>query len=1070
MATDPNRFRPYSTENITPHSGQRVRPYEVEEFEGSETAEGIKSGVRDFARFIPQVGKLYSNTQKRIQESNAPNIVKKAAAIYGGLTLEPFLKGASATYDAYPEFFGRSHADVKREEGKPLPKSVTDSTRYKIGEFIGMDLPFTAIDFASGGATKAIRMGAKPLINKSLRSLNMKATYSSAAYKTAASLGKNATAGVVSKELEESGLPIWASNLIGLATGKYAVPHAVEKSGIYLLQKGYNYMMKNANKTTQRAAQTGITPTWANSSDSALSEIALGVLQKDLATRNIMKDFVASQDKEFAKSLMNIVNVNKDITDDASNFLTDILSTKEDMLATQENAVAAQEKLLGDQTQANDLANKAAKTEIQDIQEAATQIVEDLPNVQRSNTQPQRQQITEQSTQNLPTQEISVSDQVIGNAARNIRAEAKTPEDQEASQLIDSIPVTTEAPTQAVEAIYDGISPRIGQPEAGELYRNLRQQAYEIAIPEKRQLYQNLSRAAQESEYQIPLNQFTQLMQGINQQITALTELPFRSPQQQRALQRLQEVQGSFNDENAFIDMGDGINLPVANVPSITRFWEARKSFGQSINWRSNIPGEKILKEQYHRFNNVLERQMQQAGLLDMYNEANQMYITRFLPLEQGTNGRVRFMNPQEAGRVLNLEAINDLSRFLPLNQLNPLRRHAIERVVGLPRTGEILAPQIQKLENVRRYLTPNEQAQFNALGEMDLIQARVAGQQLGEIERFLENNRDNLSNAVIKNLERVADELRANMDLPIEYITGRAEMAQIERLADQQYETAKGLQNQQKTQLKREVRNLKATRGKEIEERNTKQKELNEKYKELNKEKKNIKAQKERLQKSLLGTILQQDTNRALLTNMSSPEGINEVKELFGVSPTGMQIFNELKLLKAQKIFENAASINAIAKLLKNENSKILLRELLPSDMFSKLEDLSKYAGEMQTKLRYFVNQSNTEVQRSNMQQLREMGGAFLSLFTKSVGVGLGRLAAKAAPSSAKIALAKAMTNPEFLKKGHDFLMNLKRNPNSKQTAKSANDWVNLLGQYGVSNTESINSKKKNNNPQSIK
>jgi len=45
-------------------------------------------------------------------------------------------------------------------------------------------------------------------------------------------------------------------------------------------------------------------------------------MQKNVATKNIMKDFIAGQDKEFGDSLLNIVAIDNSIVDEAENFLS----------------------------------------------------------------------------------------------------------------------------------------------------------------------------------------------------------------------------------------------------------------------------------------------------------------------------------------------------------------------------------------------------------------------------------------------------------------------------------------------------------------------------------------------------------------------------------------------------------------------------------------------------------------------------------------------------------------------------------------------------------------------------
>jgi len=90
---------------------------------------------------------------------------------------------------------------------------------------------------------------------------------------------------------------------------------------------------------------------------------------------------------------------------------------------------------------------------------------------------------------------------------------------------------------------------------------------------------------------------------------------------------------------------------------------------------------------------------------------------------------------------------------------------------------------------------------------------------------------------------------------------------------------------------------------------------------------------------------MLSEDTNRALLNEMSNVSGIRTVKNLFGDSKNGVRIFNGLKQLKAQQIFQNALSINAINKLMRSENSRNLLKELLTPTQFAKVEKLADLA-----------------------------------------------------------------------------------------------------------------------------
>ena len=706
---------------------------------------------------------------------------------------------------------------------------------------------------------------------------------------------KPALAGTVSKTLTDFGAPEWLADLAAVPIGYWAIPKAVDKAGAYVLENATKNLLKKRSGTSTQ----GISPSFANTGEGAATEIALGVLQKDAATRNIMKEFVAGQDKEFGDSLLSVIGENNYLIDEAENFLTDILESETNKLSEAESNLAKQEQNLGDESQALDMKIKSLETGLQEEQESATQLIEDIESPTLKSNPQKVQEITKKGRDALGTDTVGVSDKIISNAARTIQGEAKTPEDLEAAKLIGNIPMTKENPERAVETIYNSIYPRIGQPEAGEIYKASREEAYQIANKEKREMYLDLQRAAEESTYQIPELPFRQLTNQMRNIIKSFDELSFKSPTQERAFSHLKDLYASFEDPGISIDFGDGIEM-LPGTPSILKLWDARKSLGQSINWKSNQPGEKVLKDQYGKFNNLLQSQMKKAGLYDLYESANQNYIQRYLPLESGTNGKVKFMNPSEAGRSLNLQSISAMEPFLPLDKLNPLRRHAIEKVIGHPSPGELPYREIQKLENVKRFLTPNEQSQFYALQDMPLIQAKVSTKKLGEIEVFLEENRSNLTAPVIKQLENVTKELRSRSDLPVDYLTGRAQLEEMEKASKMLLEAEKSQQKKDVTALKRDVRNKKYETKSEIDEILNQKKTINEQTKDIRGQIKEVNRQQAKLQKSLLNTMLQQDTNRALLNEMSTIDGIREVKKMLGSSPNANKIFEGLKQMKA--------------------------------------------------------------------------------------------------------------------------------------------------------------------------
>ena len=1066
MATNPNdilsenitnqqssgRIRPYSTQDIQGNASTRFRPYESPEFEGSATAEGFKSGLRGISTILPKLGKagkqFQQNTEETAEDTSTSQKLKKFASntikFFPGI--QSFVNSSAAVYDMKPEYFGRSHADVKRDEGTPIPESVQKSLPYRAGEFLGMDAPFIAADIATGGASAVFRHGLMGAAKLGAKNLAQKGAFGRATNVALGVTAKPILAAEAAKTLEDAGLPAWASNLIGVPAGYWAIPKAFDKAGRYVLEKATESILKSQSKT---AAQ-GITPTFANSSTGTMSEIALGILQKDSATRNVIKGFVAKQDKEFGDSLLTILGENNSIINEAEDFLTDVLETKTSELSEAEEFLSQQEEQLGNEAQSLEEQSKSIQTGLDEQQEATTQIIEESISPVKPDIQKQTQEITEEAAQSLPETPVNVSDNLIQRASDSIKGLAKSEADQQAAELVDNIPIYRDSNYRAVDTIYESISPRIGQPEAGQIYKDLRDEAYKIANTEKRKMYGELQKAAENSTYNIPPVQFRSLTNQLQKIISSLESLPFRSPTQEKAFNRLTELNSSFDTPGSFVSMDDGIE-PMQDIPSILKLWEARKSFGQSINWKSSLPGEKILKEEYAKFNNALQRQMKQAGLYELYESANQNYIDRFLPLEQGTNGRIKYMNPDEAGKILNLQAISSLENFIPLDKLNPIRRHALERVVGRPSQGEAIYRQAQKLMNVNRYLTPNEQAQFVALQEMPLMQARVAISQLGKIEVFLEKNRQNLSKEIITQLEKIASELRSRADLPVKYITGRAQLDDLQKAADAEFEVLKGDQNKNIISLKRELRQSKAEGKAKIQDISEKKQEISEQSKAISGQKKDIKKQQARLQKSLLYSMLQKDTNRDILNEMSSVEGIREIKSLLGDSPNAKKILEGLKQQKARKIFENALSIHLVVKLLRNESSRTLLRELLTTPQFDKLEKLVDLAKNFQERMRYFVNQSNTAVQQGHLRELSDLiiGVTSNLLMSSAIGV-LGVVGKFVIKQKTKEKIAKIFTDPNAMQGLIDFAIKMKRDPSSKETIASGNKLIRFLVKAG--------------------
>lgn len=1026
------------------------QPYETEPYTGGSFIPGIKSGIRETTRIVPAIGKAYEEAQKTPFKEKG-FFGKTVSLGLPATQVDKLLWGSSKIYDINPSFFGRSYAQKELEEGRPIPEEIQKSLKYKTGEFLGMDLPFLAIDIASFGGSKIFRHGILKAGQYGLKRLGQKEAYFRGANLAAGQTVRPALAASISGGLEDLGVPETVANLIGIPSGYYAIPKFLDKAGIYVLEKATKSILKKQSA----AAANRITPTFANVSEGAATEVALGSLQKDFSTRNIMKDFVSKQDKEFGDSLLTIISADKAIVDEAENFLTDVLEQKSDILATEESKLAQDQTQLGEQIQGLQTQQKALETKEQQDQEALRQLLEENIPIQKFEIEPQRKQIIQAGAETLPDTEMDVSDSIINDAGRKIKANALTSEDQEASKLIENIPITKEAPQQATENIYNSISPPIGQPEAGQLYKTRREQAYALANQEKRELYNNLQKQTENSKYEISFEDFNKLTSQLKKMINNLEKLSFRSPTQERALDKLTQLNSSFDNPNEFIQIDNSIE-PKQDIPTILKLWEVRKSLGQGINWASNVPGEKILKNEYNKFNKLLEKELDKAGLLDLYNEANQVYINRFLPLEQGSNGRVKYSSPEQAGKILNLEAIEAMEPFIKLEDLNPLRRHAIEKVIGHPELGKLNYRQLQKIRNISKYLTPNEQALFHALSNMPLIQAKVSTNQLGKIEKFLVENRSNLSKNVISELEKVIKELRSRADLPIEYITGRTRLSQLENIAEQQYLEDIEKQKMDRLSLQREIRKQKQDIKEQISDLKEQEKNLVKQSRELEKKSKNIRREIARLQKSLLSTMLQKDTNTALLNEMSTIDGIRNVHSMLGNSPQAIKIFEGLKQLKAQQIFNNATSINLIVKLLKNENSKRLLKELLMDDQYKRLYKLSELAQKMQEKLRYYINHSNTAVQKEHKKIFTDfLKGVTGSFIKGGITTALSVSGKFLLTSAFKRSLAQFLTDPKGLKMYIDFLNAMNKKVTSKATLDSGDRFLKYLLKMGYINPD---------------
>lgn len=1039
----------------------RQNEKEAEEWKGSTVKEAAISGARNLTTTLPSLGKAYTSYTNP-KEGKDLSVMQKAVKATGVITgMDSFLSGSSNLYDVAPSYFGKSHAQKMAEKGKPIPKNIQKSLTWKATEFAIMDLPFLISDVASLGTTKVARHGVLQAAKMGARRLAQKEAYVRGANIAFGITAKPVAAAAISKGLTSKGVPEPVADLIGIPLGYNVIPSVLDKAGIYVLEKTTESLLKNA----KNVSETGIVPTFATASKGTATDIALGIMQKNVATKNIMKDFIAGQDKEFGDSLLNIVAIDNSIVDEAENFLANELEVKGQDLSTAEEQVAKEQAAIGEKSQALDIQQKALQTQQEDQSEATRQILEDTETPSKPSIQPQIASITKESTQSLPSTEVGVEGSVISNASDIIKANASTPQDQQAAEIIDSIPLPEKAPQTATETIYDSISPRIGSPEAGQLYKEQRDIAYKKASVEKKKIYGDLYKAAEESKYVVPEVPFKKMMFDLNRMVKGIEQLEFLSPTQERALDKLKSLRNNFTTPGEFISNWDEMEGRV-KIPTLLKMWETRKTLGQVINWKSSLPGEKILKNEYHKFDSQLKRMLKQAGLLEQFEFANETFINKYLPLEQGTNGRVKYMSPQEAGRALNLDAIQALENFIPLKDLNPLRRHSIEKVVGHPEPGKITFNKIQRIADVNRYLKANEQAQFSALQNMPMIQAKVATSQLGVIERFLETNRNNLSPIVASQLEKVAGELRSKADLPIEYITGRAQKDALQKATDSQNKKDIEQLKKDKISLQRDLRANKRKTKEDIDLLKEQQTSLAEVSKELTSRLKGIRSDQNKLNKSLLSTMLSEDTNRALLNEMSNVSGIRTVKNLFGDSKNGVRIFNGLKQLKAQQIFQNALSINAINKLMRSENSRNLLKELLTPTQFAKVEKLADLAKNVKEKFTYFVNQSNTQVQKEHMNEFVNLMNGLLSLLNpKKAAIFGGKTLFKIlVKTAAKRKLAQLITNPEAIDKTINFMLKMKRNAGSKETNQVADQLIRYLYKTGfIAGKESQESVSKN-------
>jgi len=183
----------------------------------------------------------------------------------------------------------------------------------------------------------------------------------------------------------------------------------------------------------------------------------------------------------------------------------------------------------------------------------------------------------------------------------------------------------------------------------------------------------------------------------------------------------------------------------------------------------------------------------------------------------------------------------------------------------------------------------------------------------------------------------------------------------------------------------------------------------------------------------------------------MSTIDGIKAVQDLLGDSAQGKRIFQGLKQLKAQQIFENATSVNAVAKLMNSESSKNLLQKLLLPEQYKKLDDLSRLAQNVQERLRYYVNNSNTEVQRAHSQHFFDLAKGIVASLTYQSAELAGRTLFKFLVLPAwKRSLARFLTDPKGIQYSIDFFKALKSSPSDKKTFEKADRFKKYLIKTG--------------------
>jgi len=117
------------------------------------------------------------------------------------------------------------------------------------------------------------------------------------------------------------------------------------------------------------------------------------------------------------------------------------------------------------------------------------------------------------------------------------------------------------------------------------------------------------------------------------------------------------------------------------------------------------------------------------------------------------------------------------------------------------------------------------------------------------------------------------------------------------------------------------------------------------------------------------ISRLLQESDPEKLLSRMNTISGIRSLENILKKSPEGKEIFNNLKRAKLDKVIEDnlidstskQAKLGTFSKLLEKGKNRDVIREILGSQTFKRLEKLQKNAGRLADATQKFYNASKS-------------------------------------------------------------------------------------------------------------